>query len=161
VREGVKLEVRGKLMAAFVLLLVTAMCVPVMAKSIGPQNAANNPHITVAPGEGVELLLPSGVVLEWMADTEVGAIDFMHILDASKAHIPNAMVLSVDDLLGLMTDPEAALEVENKWGFVSYEVMVELFMLEGFSEEEAEAMASMWPEGVYARFVNVGKNWNS
>jgi len=28
-------------------------------------------------------------------------------------------------------------------------------------EEEAEEMASMWPEGVYVRFVNVGKNWDS
>jgi len=153
--------VRGKVMVPFAVLLVSVMLGPVMAKSIGPQKAVNNPHIMIVPGEGVELLLPNGAVLEWMADTEVSAVDFMHILDASKAHIPNAMVLSVDDLMVLMTDPVAALMLENKWGFVSYEVMVELFMLEGFSEEEAAAAASMWPEGVYARFVNVGKNWNS
>lgn len=147
-------------MVSLVILLVCVMSVPVVAKSIGPQNAVNNPHIMIAP-EGVELLLPSGVVLEWVADTEMSAMDFVHILDASKAHIPNAMVLSVDDLIGLMIDPEGALMLENKWGFVSFEVMVELFVLEGFSQEEAEAAASMWPEGVYARFVNVGKNWNS
>jgi len=147
-------------MAAFVLLLVGLMLVPVMAKSIGPQNAVNNPHIMIAP-EGVELLLPSGVVQEWMADTEVGAMDFMHVLDASKAHIPNAMPLSVDDLIGLMTDPEGALEYENKWGYISYDVLVGLLMLEGFTREQAEEMASMWPEGVYVRFVNMGKNWNS
>jgi hypothetical protein len=152
---------KGKLLVPFVILLVSLMSVPVMARSVGPQNAVNNPQIMIVPGEGVELLLPNGVVLEWLADTEVSAVDFMHILDASKAHIPNAMVLSLDDLMVLTTDPEAALELENKWGFVSYQVMVELFMLEGFSEEEAEALASMWPEGVYARFVNVGKNWNS
>jgi hypothetical protein len=147
-------------MAAFVLLLVCLMSVPVMAKSIGPQNAVNNPHAMFAP-EGVELLLPSGGVQEWMADTTVGAVDFMHLLDASKAHIPKAMPLSVDDLMGLMTDPEGALEYENMWGYVSHVVMVELFMLEGMTREQAEVMASMWPEGVYARFVNVGKSWNS
>jgi hypothetical protein len=160
-RMEVKVVVRSKLMVLFAVLLVSVMLVPVMAKSIGPQKAENNPHIMIVPGEGVELLLSNGAVLEWVADTTVSAVDFMHILDASKAHIPNAMVLSVDDLMVLITDPEAALMLENKWGFVSFEVMVELFMLEGFSQEEAEAAASMWPEGVYARFVNVGKNWNS
>jgi hypothetical protein len=153
--------VKEKLMVPFAVLLVSVLCVPVMAKSIGPQKAENNPHIMVMPGEGVELMLPSGGVHEWLADTAVSAVDFMHILDASKAHIPNAMVLSIDDLMVLLTDPEAALLLENKWGFVSFQVMVELFMLEGYSQEEAEAAASMWPEGVYARFVNVGKNWDS
>ena len=148
-------------MVPLVLGLAVLMCVPVMAKSIGPQNAENNPHITIAP-EGVELMLPSGVIQEWMVDTEVSAIDFMHILDASKAHIPNAMPLNITELMGLLTgDPEAALEYEHKWGYISHNVLVELLVLEGFTEEEAETMASMWPEGVYARFVNVGKNWNS
>ena len=151
---------KGKLTAAFVLLLVGSMLVPVMAKSIGPQNAVNNPHAMFAP-EGVELMLPSGGIQEWMADTEVGAVDFMHVLDASKAHIPNAMPLNVSELMGLMTYPEVALKYENKWGFISSDVLVELFMLEGLTREQAEQMASMWPDGVYARFVNVGKDWYS
>jgi hypothetical protein len=153
--------VKRKLMVPFVLLLAGLMSVPVMGKSIGPQNAVNNPHITIAP-EGVELMLPSGGIQEWMADTEVGAVDFMHVLDASKAHIPNAMPLNITELMGLMMgDPVAALKYENKWGFVSYDVLVEMLMLEGLTREQAEAMASMWPDGVYARFVNVGKYWNS
>lgn len=147
-------------MAFFVLLLAPLMSVPVMAKSIGPQNAVNNPHIMIT-AEGAELLLPSGGVQEWVADTEVGAWDFTHALDASKAHIPNAVSLSVSDLIEMMTDPEAGLEMENKWGFMSYNVLVELLIMGGLTREEAEAAASMWPEGVYARFVNVGKNWNS
>ena len=60
-----------------------------------------------------------------------------------------------------MGDPVAALKYENKWGFVSHDVLLELLVLEGFTEEEAKAMAGMWPDGVYARFVNVGKYWNS
>jgi len=148
-------------MVLSVFLVAALMSVPVMGKSIGPQKAENNPHITIAPEEGVELLLPSGGVHEWVADTEVGAMDFMHALDASKARIPNAMVLSVSELMGLMADPEAALKAENKWGFVSHDVLVELMVLEGFTREEAEAMAAGWPNGVFVRFVNVGKQWNS
>jgi len=152
---------KGKLMATSVLLFLALMTAPVMAKTIGPQKAVEkNPHIIQTP-DGVELLLPSGGANEWMADTEMGALDFIHILDASKAKIPNAVPLNVSDLIGLMTDPEAALEAENKWAYISFDVLVELFMLEGFSEEEAEEMASPWPKGIYARFVNVGKNWNS
>ncbi len=148
-------------MVLCVFLLAALMAVPVMGKSVGPQKAVKNPHITIAPEEGVELLLPSGGVHEWMADTEVSAMDFMHALDASKARIPNAMVLSTLDLMGLMSDHEAALNVENKWGFVSYDVLVELMVLSGFTQDEAEEMASGWPDGVFVRFVNVGKMWNS
>ncbi len=151
---------RGKLMVLSVFLLAALMAVPVMGRSIGPQKAVKNPHLMTAP-EGVELLLPSGGVHEWVADTEVSAMDFMHALDASRARIPNAMVLSISDLTGLMTDPQSALNVENKWGFVSYDVLVGLMVFSGYTQEEAEAMASMWPDGVYVRFVNVGKMWNS
>jgi len=141
-------------------LLVLCVVAPVMAKPIGPQKAVKNPHISITP-DGVELLLPNGGVHEWMANTKLSAIDFVHMLNASKVKIPNAMPLNISDLMGLMTNPEAALEAENKWGYISHDVLVQLFILEGFSEGEAKAMASMWPEGLYARFVNVGKNWNS
>jgi len=144
-----------------VALLVLCAVAPVMARPIGPQKAVGkNPHLMPTP-DGVELLLPNGGVHEWMANTKLSALDFVHMLNASKVTIPNAMPLSISDLIGLMTNPEAALEAENKWGYISHDVLVQLFILEGFSEEEAKAMASMWPEGLYARFVNVGKNWNS
>jgi len=32
-----------------------------------------------------------------------------------------------------------------------------MMTLGGLTQEEAEAMAAMWPEGVYVRFVNVGR----
>jgi len=161
---------KSKLMAVSVFLLLAVMATPVMAKPIGPQKAVNNPHIMITP-EGVELVLPSGVILEWMADTEAGAIDFVLIFDASKFKIPNAMPLTMSDLMGLMLDPEAALEAENVWGYIPYNVLVELFILEimaadpTLTYEQAQAiaiqMASMWPEGIYVRFVNVGKTWDA
>ena len=114
-------------------------------------------NYTSAPKQEAEFLLPSGGVHSWTADTEFWYIDFMHALDASKAKIPNALPLTMADIIELMTDPAAALEAENKWGYMSYEVLVEMFILEGLSPEEAIAMASMWPEGMYIRFVNVGK----
>ena len=149
-----------KVLVPVIALLVLCIVAPVTAKPIGPQKAVNNPHIIITP-EGVELMLPSGGAHSWMADTELSAMDFMNILDASKAHIPNAMIVTLADLIELMTHPEAALEAENTWGYISYDVLVQLFMFEGLSPEEAAAMASMWPEGIYVRFVNVGKNWNS
>jgi len=146
------------LMFALIPLVLSVMGTPAMAKSIGPQRAAGkNPHIMITP-EGVELVnLTSGVVNSWTNDTEIGVFDFMHILDASKAKIRNAFNLTIEDLMQLMTNKTAALEAENKWGYISYDVLVEMFILEGYSEAEAIAMASMWPEGIYAMFVNVGK----
>jgi len=149
-----------KVLMTVVALLVLCVVAPVMARPIGPQKAVKNPHISITP-DGVELLLPNGGIHEWMANTKLSAIDFVHMLNASKVKIPNAMPLNISDLIGLMTNPEAALEAENKWGYISHDVLVQLFILEGFSEGEAKEMASMWPEGLYARFVNVGKNWNS
>ena len=149
---------RKLLMFTLISLVLLVMVAPVMAKPIGPQKAlGKNPHI-VPTAEGVEALLPSGGFHSWTADTEFWYMDFVHGLDASKAKIPNASPLTIEDIMELMTNETAALEVENKWGYVSYEVLVEIFIvLEGLTPEEAEAMAAMWPEGIYIRFVNVGK----
>jgi len=137
-----------------------------MAKPIGPQKS-NNPHIMITP-EGVEVLLPSGGVHSWMADTELTPIDFMLCLDASKAKglTNKATTIEVEDLEEwmtlIMTDPETALEdLKNKLFYLPYDTLVLMFTLEGLSEEEAEAMASMWPDGMYCRFVNVGPTWDA
>lgn len=142
----------------FLLMLVSTVT-PVMA--IGPQKAEKNPHIGITV-EGAELVLPSGVVNEWVANREIGVMDFEHILDASKAKILNAMPLTVAELIGTMTDPETALQYENKWGYMSNAV------IEGFFEwlisigypitpEEVALIVSMYPEGMYIMFVNVGQ----
>lgn len=149
-----------KILVPVIALLVLCVVAPVAAKPIGPQNAVKNPHIMITP-EGAEMLLPSGGIHEWMADTELSAMDFINMLDASKVSIPNAMPVTFDDLIAMMLHPEAALEAEHKWGYISYDVLVELFMFEGFTREQAEALASPWPEGVYVIFVNIGPYWNS
>lgn len=144
-------------------LVLLVMMVPTIAKPIGPQKVPQigpeqwkNPHLTVTD-EGATLLLPSGVENEWMAETEIGVMDFMHILNASRAKIRNAMPLTFENVTTLFTDPDAALEAENKWGYIPHEVILQLLIWMGYPEEVAEQLASMWPEGAYAKFVNIGK----
>jgi len=134
---------------------------PAMAKPIGPQKATENPHFIITRPGTVEHILPSDVANEWTSNTESSAIDFVHILDASKAKIPDAIPLTIPDIIGLMTNPEAALQSENTWAYFSHDVFVQLYILLGLSEEDAIAIASRWPEGAYVRYVNVGKSWDS
>jgi len=148
--------VRGKLMiVAAVVLLLASVLSPVAAKSIGPTKAQRNPNIIMQDGETV-LLTPGGVQHEWY-DTEVGVMDYLHVLNASKVdwgdRVPS---LSLADLLTLMSDPEAALESENKWGYVSQSVLFDLLKL-FYPEDVAGSIAAMWPDGMYIMFVNVGK----
>jgi hypothetical protein len=132
-----------------------------MAKPIGPQKATQNPHFIVTRPGTVELLLPSGVAAEWTSNTESDAIDFVHMVDASKARIPDAIPLTLPEIIGLITNPEAALEFENTWAYFSHDTFVQLYIALGLSEEQATTIASRWPEGAYVRYVNVGNNWNS
>jgi hypothetical protein len=132
-----------------------------MAKPIGPQKATNNPHYTVTRPGTVEHMLPSDVANEWTNNTETGAIDFIHIIDASKAHIPNAIPLNITQIVALMTNPEAALEFENTWAYFSHETLLQLYMALGLTEQQATEIASRWPEGAYIRYINIGNSWNS
>lgn len=145
------------LMFTLIPLVLLMMVTPAMA--IGPQKAEKNPRNTITP-EGAETLLPSGGFHSWTADTEAWYIDYEHGVDASKAKglARRATAITLADIMEVMMDPEAALAAENTWFYVSYEVLVEMMMtLGGLTQEEAEAMAATWPEGVYVRFVNVGK----
>jgi hypothetical protein len=128
------INIKKLLMLTLIPLVLSLLAAPAMAKSIGPQKAVGkNPHL-MPTAEGVEALLPSGGMHSWTADTDWYVIDFMHGLDASKAKIPNAFPLTMEDLMELMTNETAALEVENKWGYMSYEVLVEMMTMELFME---------------------------
>ncbi len=155
------IRTKSKLTAVSVLLFLVLTICPAMAKPIGPQKATKNPHFIVTRPGTVEHLLPSGTGNEWTSNTELSAIDFVHIVDASKAKIPDAIPLTLPDIIGLMTNPEAALQSENTWAYFSHDVFVQLYIALGFSEEEATAIASRWPEGAYVMFVNVGASWDS
>jgi len=149
----------------FLMLTLMPLVLSVIVSStmaIGPQRAENNPHITAMPEGGVELVTPSGVIHEWVADTETSVIDYEHVLDASKAKIPNAKPLTLAELQEMMSDPEIALQHENKWGYMSNTVLKDFFewlMSMGYpiTPEEIALILSMYPEGVYVMFVNVGK----
>jgi len=154
-------KTKNKLTAISVLLFLALTIAPAMARSIGPQKATENPHFIVTRPGTVEHLLPSDVANEWTNNTESSAIDLVHILDASKAKIPDAIPLTLPDIIGLMTYPEAALQSENTWAYFSHDVFVQLYIALGLSEEDAIAIASRWPEGAYVRFVNVGTDWYS
>ena len=152
---------KNKLTAIFALLFLVLTIGSAMAKPIGPQKATNNPHYIVTRPGTVEHMLPSDVALEWTNNTETGAIDIVHIIDATKAKIPNATPLTLPDIIALMTNPEAALESENTWAYFSHETLLQLYMALGLSEEQATEIASRWPEGAYVRYINIGNSWNA
>lgn len=166
-----------KVLIPVLAFLVLLMITPVMAKRIGPQKAGEkNPNMVIVPPDpgppatsgGVDAYLPSGVIRTWMANTEEMPIDIMHILDPPKAKglINKAEEITptgiVDWMMMLFMEPETALEaLENKWFYLPYETLVALFIFEGYTPEDAAAEASMWPDGIYLRFVNVGPTWNA
>ena len=152
---------KSKLTAIFALLFLVLTIGSAMAKPIGPQKATENPHYIITRPGTVEHMLPSDVAIEWTNNTETGAIDIVHIIDASKAKIPNATPLTLPDIIALMTNPEAALQSENTWAYFSHDTFVQLYMALGLPEEQATEIASRWPEGAYVRFINIGQNWNS
>ncbi|UCC27403.1 MAG: hypothetical protein JSW29_04790 [Candidatus Bathyarchaeota archaeon] len=157
--------------------LVLLMIAPVMAKPIGPQKAwEKNPNMEIVPPDpgppatagGVDAYLPSGGTHSWMANTEEMPIDFMLGLEASKAKglIKKAEEITPSGLeawmMMILLEPETALEaVRNTWFYMPYETLVAMFIMEGLTPEEAAAAASMWPEGMCARFVNVGPTWDA
>ncbi len=152
---------KNKLAATLALLFLTPIISSAIAKPIGPQRATNNPHYIVTRPGTVEHMLPSDVANEWTNDTEASATDFVHIISASKAHIPNATPLNITQIAALMTNPELAMEFENTWAYFSHETFIQLYMALGLSEEQATEIASRWPEGAYVRFINVGNSWNA
>ena len=153
---------KSRLLTISVVLLLALAVTPVMAKPIGPRKS-NNPHIEIDETTGeVGHFLPNGGIHSWMADTELMAIDFMRVLNASKARglTHKATTISVDILVSWMEtvmNPETALAYENEWFYMPKDTLELMFTLEG----EDPAMASMWPEGIYVRFVNIGPTWNA
>lgn len=146
---------KSKLIVVSVLLLLALLAVPVIARPIGPGNAEKNPNILMHDGETV-LLTPGGVQNEWR-DTEASVFDFFHILNASKTELPRVTTFNITEIAALLMDPAAALEFENKWGYMSQETLLGVLLLMGTPQADAEAIAAMWPSGMYFRYHNVGR----
>lgn len=154
-REEEVMEVRGGLIVVAIFLLLSFVLVPVAARPIGPTKTQKNPNIIMHDGETV-LLTPGGVQNEWR-DTETSVFDFFHILNASKMERPRVRTFNLTEIIALMMDSVAALKFENKWGYISQETLLGLLLFMGTQQPEAEAIATMWSDGMYFRFVNVGK----
>lgn len=165
------------LMLTLVPLVLTVMLAPVMAKPIGPQKAGEkNPNMEIMPPNpgppptagGVEAFLPNGGMRSWSANTSEMPIDIIHGLDASRAKglMNKAEVITPSGLeewmMMVILDPETALEnLKNQWFYFSYDTLVAMFMMEGLNAEDAAAMASVWPDGMYVSFVNLGPTWDA
>ena len=153
---------KKSLVFTIALLVLSAMVTPVMA--IGPQKAVGkNPRITITP-TGVAFVLPSGVELEWVADTGISTMDFVIAKNALTFKIRKATTL---DLISLINTFMGDLTYENKWCYVELPVVLEFidwmapFMVPVPTPAELQAMKDLvavtYPDGMYLMFVNVGK----
>ena len=136
-----------KILAIFVALMVVAMlATPVMA--LGPQNAVKNPNITrPISGQWAQLFLPSGLFVEWL--TQYDPPFFIQHKDAAKFQIANAIEMTIDD----PTDMYLYFANENRWMYLTHDSYATFLVFVG----ENPSFADLYPEGLYIRFVVVGK----
>jgi hypothetical protein len=155
----------GKVVVSIVVLMaVTMFATPVMA--IGPWQAeevGNNQQLhAVEESWKVVVLDAPNVDNQWNdygveSDNVWRSADREQYLSASNAKINNAVLGSFGLFMSMATDPEVALEYENKWIFLTYYGFMGFLLAAGFSEFEAEQIASQYPDGVYYRYINVGQ----
>jgi len=140
------------LISALLVLMLSAVAMPVMA--IGPEQAAevgNNPNLSIPTGNP-RLDTPSGVHNLW---TSV----FNHWIDASKGggKMNNAVIVGPTADVTLTYLLKHLSEYENTWiyftqiGFTAF-----LIYGQGMDPDEAEDTAELYPDGIYWHFVNVG-----
>lgn len=132
----------NKKLLMFTLIPLVLLVIVTPGMAIGPQKAEKNPHIEIFPPDpgppptsgAADLILPSGADHSWMADTSEMGIDIMHILDASKAKIPNAYTIDITLLMAWLMNPELPLEYENKWGYMSFATLLAMSIFEDPTE---------------------------
>jgi hypothetical protein len=141
------IEVNRKILVISVALMFAAMlATPVFAIGPPPQNAVNNPNADVSIG-WTQLFLPSGLFIEWVPSF-MGNIFFQH-KSASDFYIGNAIEMTIDspDDMGLF------FAAENKWILLSQDSYASFLLFAGTDTSYAE----LYPDGLYIRFVFVGK----
>ena len=140
------------LISALLVLMLSAVAMPVMA--IGPEQAAevgNNPNLSIPTGNP-RLDTPSGVHNLW---TSV----FNHWIDASKGggKMNNAVIVGPTADVTLAYLLTHLSEYENTWIYFS-QTAFKYFLIyaQGMTAEEAGAAADLYPYGIYWQYVTVG-----
>ena len=148
---------------AVTLLTITMLASPAMA--IGPQKAVKNPNIIFDFG-WAQFMLPSGQFTEWVQPTVLGTIFFQH-KNANDFQIRNAMPMTIQiatspDSQGV-ADMIAFYGAENHWIYLSQDSYAN-FLFNSFVQTLgpvaagaiAAEISSMYPYGLYIRFVVIG-----
>lgn len=151
------------LMFTLIPLVLSVIVAPAIAKPIGPRGRAveKNRHLEITPEGETEIILPSGVGHIWM-DTDWGVMDSSNWKNATKFKIRNAVDLTAVDLANVFMGD---LTYENRWTYVELQVLLDFIdMMVGMGlisaaegEEAKTEFTTYFPEGMYFRFVNVGK----
>jgi len=138
--------VNRKILGIFVALMVVAMlATPVMA--LGPQSAVKNPNISMPVNGWAQLFLPSGLFVEWL--TQYNPPFFIEHKDAAKFQIANAIEMTIDE----EADMYLYFANENKWMYLTHDSYATFLVFVGVDP----SFADLYPEGLYIRFVVVGK----
>jgi hypothetical protein len=121
---------------------------PVMA--IGPINAeGKNPHVVIH-GFNTQMLLPSGVMNEWIENPELPGPVVVTVKDAAKFQIRTAYVIDNPAMIGV------AFVMENQWLKLSQGAFAAFLAFLGFDP----AGATGFPDGIYMQMVYVGWSAN-
>jgi len=143
------------LVPALLVLILSVVAMPVMA--IGPFQAAevgNNPNLSLPAGNPT-LDTPSGVHNLWGEFTGI----FNHWINASKGEgkMNNAVIVGPNADVTLSYLLTHLSEYENTWIYFS-QIGFKAFLIygQGIPAEEAEELASIYPDGIYWHFVYVG-----
>ncbi len=147
---------RGKkVLVLLVPVLVLSMLLTLpAAMAIGPDQAVevgNNPNLSAPSGSPI-LDTPSGVHNVWSVSTET----FSHWINASKGEgkMNNAVIVGPTADVTLQYLLTHISEYENTWIYFT-QIGFKAFLIygNGFTAEEAEDAASLYPDGIYFHFV--------
>src|SRR5512135_2816117 len=125
-------------------MAVIVLATPVLA--IGPQKAVKNPNADFSIG-WVQFFLPSGLFIEWVP-SEMGNVFFQH-KSATDFYIGNAIEMTI----AAPGDLGPFFAAENKWIYISEASYASFLGFVGIDPSFAE----LYPDGLYIRFVIVGK----
>jgi len=143
-------KILGLTITLFALIMLAT---PVLA--IGPVNAVGkNPNLRMLP-YGIALKSPSGMNNEWVIVTPIPQHDMW--MDASEFYRGNAIDVpyfdSIPEQAGMVYNPA----MENKWLNLNQAVFEQMMHVWGFPSELIPDIVAQYPQGIYYKWVKVGK----